>query len=76
MAPDQCEKAAEHENRRQPEWNVRVHGDGLLVFGLLALAVRKLSQDEHTDDRGDADADNDDEFCSHDLSYRRTGRSP
>ena len=48
----------------------------LLAYLPIVLAVRKLPQDEHEHDDGDTDADDDDEFCSHDLSYRRTGRPP
>ena len=69
-------KTAEHEDRRQPEWNVRVHGVGLLLVGLRVLAFNKLPQEAHANDRGNADANDDDEFYSHDLSCRKTGCPP
>ena len=75
MAPGQREKAAEHENRRQPEWNVRVHGIGLLRSGFPVLAIRKLSQDEHERDDGDAGHDDDDEFGCHDSSFSCSEKS-
>ena len=68
--------ATERRSATAPKHDYSTAASLLIAFLLIVLAVRKLPQEEHANDRGNADTDNDDEFCSHDPSFSETGCPP